>query len=86
MKQIDPRKERNEWALAAAAKRAPRPAEARQMLGLTVKEFSRLMDISEMTYYRWAAGEKEPTLAEKILIARIIDEADARGLIVKARR
>jgi len=77
-------KELKGWDLAKEAMRCPLAAEARAVLGLNDKQFSKLIGISTAKYWRWASGESEPSLAEKILIVRCLDIAKKKGYLHKS--
>ena len=75
------KKDLSEWELAKTAARCPRINEARMVLGVSVAQFCELINVSRQTYWTWASGEKEPTLAQKILIVHVLDTAQKKGFI-----
>ena len=83
-----PKKDLDAWELAKEASRAPIPSEARMILGISAEQFAELIGISPAKYWRWIAGESQPSIAEKILIVRCLDIARKKGFIqgpVKSR-
>ena len=75
------KKDLSEWELAKTAARCPRINEARTTLDVSVAQFCELINVSRQTYWTWVSGEKEPTLAQKILIVHVLDVAEEKGFL-----
>jgi len=78
---LDARKYMQDWEKAKIAVRCPSAREVRQTLGLSVKQFAALLDVSERTVNRLDVGMLELTFAQKILLVKALDIAKAKGLI-----
>ena len=78
---LDARKYMEDWEKAKIAVRCPSACEVRQILGLSVKQFAALLDVSERTVNRLDVGMLELTFAQKILLVKALDIAKAKGLI-----
>ena len=77
----NPKKELESWELAKNAVNCPNPYAARLILHLTVQQFCKLLEISEITYWKWLTGEESPTISQKIFIKEAIRIAKEKKLI-----
>lgn len=75
------RKYMEEWEKAKIAVRCPFVREARRTLGLSVKQFAELLEVSERTVNRLDVGMLEPTFAQEILIVKALDIAREKGFL-----
>jgi len=57
-----------EWEKIKKATYCPSPREARQFLGLSIKQFAELLEVSERQVSKFTAGTIEFTFAQKLLI------------------
>lgn len=64
-----------------AAVFCPHPREAREMLGLNVWQFCKLLQVSDQTYWAWVSGEREPSVHQKAFISEAIRIAREKGFI-----
>jgi len=70
-----------DWEQAKIAVRCPSAREARRTLGLSVKQFAELLEVSERTVNRLDVGMLELTFAQKMLIVKALDIARKKGFL-----
>ena len=78
---FDPKKELESWERAKIAVSAPHYEELRQMLGLPIDKFCKLVDVDEKVYWKWKSGVSQPGIDQMILFRKIYDIARKKGLI-----
>lgn len=80
-RKLDARRYMEDWQRAKIAVRCPSAREARRTLGLSVKQFAQLLEVSERTVNRLDVGMLELTTAQKMLLVKALDIARKKGFL-----